>query len=290
MRIGRALGALVVSLGIVAAGSSVAQAQPAAAPTYYVSLGDSLSQGYQPLPTPGDTDRGYTDVLYERLAAQEPGLELVKLGCSGEDTTTMINGGRANCSYETGSQLGDAVAFLDANPGAVTHVTLTIGANDVQRCARGGIDFACVAQGLVTIAQNMPVILGQLRAAGADVEITGASYYNPFLSFWNGDGLEAKFLTLGSSALQLVLNGILANAYAQAGAGVADLAGEFASYAYLPFVNDPVYGSVPRNVSTVCTFTFICSVNDIHATDAGYVKIADAYSRAIGVPAAPAAG
>ena len=286
MRIGRALGALVVSLGIVAAGSATAQA--AQAPTYYLSLGDSLSQGYQPLPAPGgDTDRGYTDVLYQRLKAQEPNLVLEKAGCSGETTTTMIEGPKnPGCSYPEGSQLAHAVAFLKAHPGAVTHVTVTIGANDVQRCAAGGsIDYACVGTGLVTIAKNMPTILGQLRAAGGNVQITGANYYNPFLSFWNQPGTSGKFLALASSALQLVLNQILASSYGGAGAGVADLAGEFASYSYLPFVNDPTYGNVPRNVSTVCTFTFICSAGDIHATNAGYVKIADAYSRAIGVPA-----
>lgn len=285
MRIGRALGALVVALGIVAGiGGTAHAAVPA--PTYYLSLGDSLAAGYQPahdgIPA-GDSTRGYTDVLYQRLAAQEPGLEKVNLGCSGETTTTMLEGGR--CEYDAGSQLAAAQEFLREHPGQVTHITLTIGANDVQRCARGGsIDYGCVFTGLGTVAQNVPAILAGLRQAGGLVQITGANYYNPFLSFWNSPSPTGKLLTLASSALQVILNGILSTAYGVFGAGVADVAGTYRSLEYLPFVETPPYGAVPANVATICTFTFICDLDDIHATDAGYVLIADAYSRALGVP------
>src|SRR5262245_1788898 len=59
---------------------------------YYVALGDSLAVGVQPddagrsLPT----DRGYVDDLYAQLSAADPKLDLVKLGCPGETTTSMI--------------------------------------------------------------------------------------------------------------------------------------------------------------------------------------------------------
>ncbi|MEU5878812.1 hypothetical protein [Spirillospora sp. NPDC047279] len=38
-------------------------------------------------------DEGYTDVLYAALKQRDPHLRLVKLGCGGETTTTMLNGG-----------------------------------------------------------------------------------------------------------------------------------------------------------------------------------------------------
>src|SRR5712664_1410476 len=78
--------------------------------SYYLSLGDSLSQGVQPDPsgTSVRTRDGYADQLYPALHRQHPGLRLVKLGCPGETTATMIKGGI--CSYPGGSQLAAAVS------------------------------------------------------------------------------------------------------------------------------------------------------------------------------------
>lgn len=304
MRIGRALGALVVSLGLVTAGASVAQAQTTEAPTtYYLSLGDSLSQGYQPVGpevgSPGvNTDNGYADVLYQRLQQSEPGLVLEKYGCSGETTTSMLDGGpvvdgKSYCAYQTPTplvyqqdpsltQIDAATAFLREHRGEVTHLTIDIGANDVQKCATSaGIDFACVGQGLAAIAQNLPKILAQLRAANPAVHITGSTYYNPFLVYWLGSGSTDKFLALGSSVLQVVLNQILTTSYSAFGAATADVAGTFRSYAYVPFVDSPYSTTpVPTNVATLCAQTYMCLQQNIHATDSGYVLMADAFQRA----------
>src|SRR5690242_9444649 len=127
--------------------------------TFYLSLGDSLARGY--MPGPGDTDQGYADDLFAQLRVTHPTLQLVKLGCSGETTGTMINGGRCTDRYPVGSsQLDAAVAFLKAHQGAVKYLTLDIGANDVDNCApNGSIDLPCVANGVATIAQNQQTIL-----------------------------------------------------------------------------------------------------------------------------------
>ena len=69
-----------------------------------------------------------------------PGLQAVNLGCGGETTTTMINGGHCTSKYSTGSQLGDAEAFLQAHPGQVAFITLDIGADDVLGMRLGGDD------------------------------------------------------------------------------------------------------------------------------------------------------
>src|ERR1035438_943892 len=56
---------------------------------YYLSLGDSLSQGVQPVGTNGGqlaTDQGYVDNVYAHYHAEskfKSSLTLVKLGCSG---------------------------------------------------------------------------------------------------------------------------------------------------------------------------------------------------------------
>jgi hypothetical protein len=53
-----------------------ALADPTHATSYSVSLGDSLSQGFQPT---FDLDHGYADQLYALLRARSPKLEHVKL-------------------------------------------------------------------------------------------------------------------------------------------------------------------------------------------------------------------
>jgi hypothetical protein len=54
----------------------------------------------------------------------------------------------------SGSQLEEAVAFLEEHPGEVTFVTIDLGANDV---LSGG--------GAASIAANLPLILAELMAA-----------------------------------------------------------------------------------------------------------------------------
>jgi len=66
---------------------------------YYVSLGDSLAQGYQPIGGPASPDsppgynQGYADQLFKLTRSGYHQLREVKLGCGGETTTTMGLGG-----------------------------------------------------------------------------------------------------------------------------------------------------------------------------------------------------
>ncbi len=126
-----------LAVATVASTHAVAAADPA--PTYYLALGDSLSVGYQPahvdangnLVPAGDTKDGYADQLFPILHAKDPNLHLMKLGCSGETTTTMLNGSTTltgpNCSsYKGGNtQVKAAEAFVAAHPGQVKYVPTT---------------------------------------------------------------------------------------------------------------------------------------------------------------------
>src|ERR1700748_504089 len=109
---------------------------PAKAPpaSYYLALGDSLARGVQPNAAGVSvmTSDGYPDQVYAALHPSRPGLRLVKLGCPGETTVSMINAGI--CRYPEGSQLAEAVDFLQAHRGRVLLVTLDIGANDPEAC------------------------------------------------------------------------------------------------------------------------------------------------------------
>jgi lysophospholipase L1-like esterase len=279
MRAPRTLLSVVAALaaGVAAALVPISQSS-AATPHYYVSLGDSLSRGY--LAGVGDTDQGYADVLFARLKQKDPSLELVKLGCSGETTTTMIDGGKCTDRYPTGhSQLDAAEAFLREHPGQVTHLTLDIGANDVAGCAEGGsIDYACVANGTTSIATNLQTILDRLTAAGGRIpHAIGMNYYDPFLANWLG-GSSGQLVATASVVLLLTINTIETVQYGLHGFRTADVQTAFHTADFGNKRTVAGYGSLPRNVADICEFTSMCSQTNIHPTPEGYRIIADAFA------------
>src|SRR6266571_4224478 len=170
--------------------SSASQGDPSAA-HYYLSLGDSLAQGYQPIGgtrsstvIPTGYNQGYADQLFKLERDKYTQLQLVKLGCGGESTVSMLYGSQnsnvaASCGspsfYEYqypdgGTQLAEAVALLDAHRGSVAFITIDIGANDLTG-----------PSGIGPLLTNLPMILTDLRAAaGPGVPIVGMSYYDPF--------------------------------------------------------------------------------------------------------------
>src|SRR5260370_34124429 len=159
---------------------------PAAPPaTYYLALGDSLSQGVQPDAAGAsvETADGYADQLYAALRRGDghAGLELVKLGCPGETTEAMIDGGI--CRYQGGSQLAAADAFLRAHRGRVFLVTIDIGANDPEDC--GGQPGLCqlgkcAVTGIPSAVPHLTAIMARLTAAaGPGVLGVGINYFLP---------------------------------------------------------------------------------------------------------------
>src|ERR1700683_1458833 len=111
------MGRVRIALAVVAAAVAVTACSGTSAPralpaSYYLALGDSLSQGVQPdaAGVSVETGQGYANQVYAALRPSHPGLRLVKLGCPGETTATMINGGI--CRYPGGSQPAAAVALL----------------------------------------------------------------------------------------------------------------------------------------------------------------------------------
>jgi lysophospholipase L1-like esterase len=271
MRFGKILVGLVSSamVGILLfAGSPAASAAPPS--TYYLALGDSLSQGY--MPGVGNTNSGYVDDLYRVLAARQPGLQLVKLGCSGETTTSMRSGGV--CAYPgAGSQLTAAEAFLRSHPGQVSELTIDIGANDIDRCATGQvIDPTCVTQGLRTLAGNLFAILAGLRQAGGPVPVVAMTYYDPYLAAWL-TGATGQQTAVESVLLTDALNAIEATEYALFAARIADVSAAFRT-------NDFTHsaGELPINVATICQLTYMCTVDNIHPNSAGYQLIADTFA------------
>ena len=249
---------------------------------YYLSLGDSLAASDQPN---GDVTHGYAEQLYASLVADEPKLRLVKLGCGGESSVSMRFGSQdptvvASCAtpsgykdlYPKGTQLAEAVSFLQAHKDKVALVTIDVGSDDLQRLDAQGNLVICLlepagcASQQARLAANLGVILADLRAAaGPDVPIVGMTYYDVFAPLWFTDPATALFV--GGRVDDF--NAVLDSTYAAAGDPVADVAGTFEN------------GIYPDSALNVCAWTWFCSLGDVHPNTAGYGEIAQAFEQAL---------
>lgn len=256
-------------------------------PPYYLSLGDSLSQGVQPGPSGADmpTTQGYPDQLTTLLRTAIPGLRLVKLGCSGETTVTMIHGGI--CKYPAGSQLAQATEFLRAHAGDVALITIDIGGNDPNSCVIGQAVshiFGCLSSRIGQTVRNVASIMTKLRAAGGSkVLIVGMTYYVPELGLWKTmTGRALAILTEGFAA---GANNMLAGKYHAYDARVADVFDAFKSADFASQSKSKAAKANPPNVAEVCALTWMCAPHprgpNEHPNTAGYHVIAEAFYRAI---------
>ena len=277
---------LVALLSALVLAAAAGSARAAAKATYYLSLGDSLAQGYQPIGGPRTFnvlpiygyDQGYADQLFRLERNTFTQLRLVKLGCGGESTVSMLDGSQfpdvaASCGPPSfyaarypngGTQLSEATAFLESHPGSVAFITINLGANDVLGPSGAGPIFS-----------NLLLILAELRAAaGPEVPIVGMNYYDAFApQAWSEGGLPG----LQAQVADLVaFNDLLEGAYAVAGDPVADVESAFS-------VTDfTLVDGTPLSVLRECQWTWICTPPplgpDIHANSAGYGVIAQAFA------------
>jgi hypothetical protein len=224
----------------------------------YLGLGDSLAFGYEPNL---DWTHGYVYQWYPDL--QKHGSKSrTDYGCNGETTTTMIKG---NCPYwylvhngHSGAQLTAAVNYIKAHPGAVSPVSLDMGANDVLPDINSS---TCVVSAnweshLATMDTNLsgtilPQLINALKNSSGQVtgDLVMMNYYNPFFNNCPGD---ASYLT--------ELNTHLANDWT--------LGWQNAGFSAAPYGLADVFtafgGATTQNV---CVNTWMCSrYADIHAT------------------------
>jgi lysophospholipase L1-like esterase len=264
-RVPLALAVLAVALVVVPGAPAASKA------TYYVSLGDSLAQGYQPIggplqsgSAPPGYNHGYADQLFKLVRDRYTQLQEVKLGCGGATTVSMRIGG-GFCAYPEGTQLAEAVAFLQEHAGDVAFVTIDIGANDL---LGGG--------GVAAVAANLPPILDALRAAaGPNVPILGMNYYDPFVApvwFQKHSVAAVQAEVTASAGFNTFLEGI----YGAFGMPVADVESAFS------LTNVTIQPSgLPLDVEVACAWTWICAADDIHANNAGYAAIAQAFEEVL---------
>jgi lysophospholipase L1-like esterase len=269
----------IVIAAVAIAGLTAAPASATPQQNYYLSLGDSLSVGFEPDGTGvgHPTSHGFDN----DLKASDHGLTLAELGCPNETTTSMINGGV--CGYAgVSSQLAAATRFLAAHAGHVRLVTVDIGATDVENCVQGtAIDPTCVQQGLAAIQTNLATIVTTLREADPydATRFIGLTEYDPFLASYL-QGPAGQQTAAQSIALAGQLNQIITAGYTSAGYRVADVSGAYRTTDSTDMVPLPGFGQVPVNVATICQLTFMCAAApvgpNIHPNDNGYAVIANA--------------
>lgn len=288
---------LAVAVAVLALALPAASSAKSANTRYYLALGDSLSQGEQPdlHGVTRNTAQGYVDDLFARERSRIPSLRLVKLGCGGESTTSLLTGHgnevdarKFHCHLAGVSQLTAAVRFLRAHHhrGEVPLVTIDIGANDVDGCITASNVGSCVAKGVAAIATNTPKILRALRhAAPADTRFAGMTLYDPVLgAYFSPLGSTAHTLAIASTSLLKAVNAKLISANLGAGFRTADVAGAFDTYS----VQSTTWEGqqLPVNVARVCSWTWACqtppSGPNIHPNKNGYEVIANAFAKVVG--------
>jgi lysophospholipase L1-like esterase len=270
MRSQRAIVGCGLASALLVLFASPAPAAPAG--PHYVSLGTSLSVGIQPDENGENelTDEGYADQLHKLLRLKTRRLQLVKLGCPGETSTGMITGEGSFCYAPGASQLDRAVAFLQANRGAISLLSLDIGANDLLSCTIG--DEPCILAAFAAVQANLPHILAALRAAAPGVPIVAMNYYNPLVALWL-QGPQGQQQAQLSAFVAAQFNELLEAVYGLFRVSVADVARAFHAddFRLVPLLGLPV------NVVLVCQWTWMCDPDrgpNVHANRAGYFVIA----------------
>ncbi len=265
--------------GVLAtAPSAQASARP---PTYYVSLGDSYSVGFQP-------GRGAT-AGFTAVVAKSTGLKLVNFGCGGATTTSIVSS--IGCPdvlprtagavlYPTTTQEAAAEGFLTAHRGHIGLITVSIGGNDVTACATQDNPISCVSTAVAGITKNVTDLAIALRtAAGAGVPLIGLTYPDVVLGSYvypkqPAPAAAVSLAKLSVVAFKSLINPALAKSYAAANGSLVDVTK--ATGAYLPLrrtVRYRPYGTIPAAVASVCRLTWFCSQGNIHATTKGYTLI-----------------
>ncbi len=225
---------------------------------HYLALGDSLAFGYQPN---GDFTHGYVNDLFNELH-QKGVKDFTNLGCPGETSSTLIHGGICK-AYP--SQLAAALAYLHANAGNVSPVTLDVGANDVlpdtdpSTCT---VNVSKFYTDVATLDANLTkVILPQLRAAlKVNGRVTGKivmmNYYDTLQNLCPN---SVKYTQTLNRHLAFDVHGF------------GTIVNVFRSF-----------GGPKTPNPNICTLTWMCAATpDIHPTNKGYSVIADTFEDAI---------
>ena len=278
------LAAAILASGALTTVSGVTEPAGAATLRYYLSLGDSVAQGYQPGYSDGsETLHGYSNLVVNDVAPKYR-LRLENFGCGGATTGSILvtngcrPGGLANngISYPTMPQAAAALAFIHAHHGQIGLITITIGWNDFGNCVGMASPSACVTPTLHGIEANLKTFCARLRAAaGASTPIVGMSYTDADIADWLQGASGVASAKTWISLFRSVVNPTFARAYKPSRVTFLDITA--ASGAYVPLsslVQLAPYGAVPFAVSQICKLTWMCKISNDEMSSQGYALIA----------------
>jgi lysophospholipase L1-like esterase len=264
-------------------------ATPAAAQSgkWYVSLGDSDAAGWQATgPHAGHTTRnGFAYQLTDEASDKGYHFTLRNFGCGGATTTSILDSigcpaaalGPGAAPYPAATQADAAVEFLKQHKGQIGLITVSIGGNDVTKCAAEANPVPCVAGAINSVKTNVTKLVSELRdAAGPDVPIRGITYPDVILGEYLSGPSGQQLASLSVTAFKSLINPALSAAYASVGGKLVDVT--TATGAYTPLTQTTTlapYGTIPVAVAKVCSLTYYCQYKDIHPHTDGYKIIAD---------------
>jgi lysophospholipase L1-like esterase len=269
---------------------------------YYLSLGDSYSVGYQP--GVGAT-AGYTAYVAKKSKDQ-----LENFGCGGATTTSILTA--TGClesgfgpvaatdavPYPTTTQEQAAVDFINAHPGQVGLITISIGGNDVTSCANAANTVACVVAATSTITTNVTALVGSLKSALAangdtTANIVGLTYPDVILGdyVFPAGSPNVSLANLSVTAFDSLINPALKSVYTSV------TGGSFVNVTTAPYKlatagdDTPLttttklkpYGVIPDAVWEICKLTYYCSLGNIHANTKGYTFIGKLVAADLGI-------
>lgn len=253
---------LALALSILPAHIAHAAAPAPRQGTYYLALGDSLSEGYQPDKAIAYT-HGWVYQFRSILAKQAP-IELINLALGAECTGTLVTGGLSpSCPVKTDtspSQLAEAVAYLKAYTGKVNPITVEIGGDNLYSNMSTFLKATPAQQQQIVqtifapMGREWATIFSTLRKACPTCTIIAVNQYNPFPS----SAAEAKSVAAVMDAYDTLLKQV-AKPF---GVKVADVCTAF--------------------VGHELAYTWIAQ-NDIHATTIGYTAMAQVVAKTSGM-------
>ncbi len=257
---------------------------------YYVSLGDSYASGYQP-GVKAPNRNGFAYQVPKAAAKRGYKLKLMNFGCGGATSKSILEeklkkGAKClgpDAPKFSGTQIAAAEKFIKANMKNVELVTVSIGGNDITKCAKEADAVACVGAALPVVEKNLTTLLQRIRkAGGSKVKIVGITYPDVILGEWVQPTPNQGLATLSLVAFQQLINPMYKKAYEGAGGKFVDVT--TATGAYTPLeqtTTDAKYGVIPVAVAKVCELTYYCEKRDIHPKTAGYTIIADLVAKTL---------
>ena len=181
------------------------------------------------------------------------------------------------------TQAAAAEQFISEHRRETGLITVSNGGNDLLACSAPQIAISCATGVDKVAAKNLAVLLAGLgRAAGSGgsggsgVPIVGTTYPDILLGLYRSGSPSLKRpATLSLAEFLRIFNPALRASYLAVDARFVDVTA--ATGAYTPLAettSDPPYGTLPVAVADVCTLTYYCQLQDVHAKRAGYAVIA----------------